>query len=50
VYVFDTGYGKLATDEAMREHGSERVTILHESSTVEGVEERGVETPVTAQG
>jgi IS4 transposase len=34
----------------MREHGSELGTIWHESLTVEVVEERGVETPVTAQG
>jgi Transposase DDE domain len=50
VYVFDTGYCKLATYDAMREHGRELVTILHESITVEVIEERGVETPVTAQG
>jgi hypothetical protein len=49
-YLFDTGYGKLATYDAIREHGSELVTILHESLTVEVSEERGVETPVTAQG
>lgn len=50
VYLFDTGYCKLATYDAIREHGSELVTILHESITVEGVAERVVETPVTAQG
>jgi Transposase DDE domain len=50
VYLFDTGYCKLATYDAIREHGSELVTILHESITVEIVEERVVETPVTAQG
>jgi DDE family transposase len=50
VYLCDTGYCKLATYDAIRAHGSELVTILHESITVEGVEERGVETPVTAQG
>ncbi len=50
VYLFDTGYCKLATYDAIREHGSELVTILHESITVEVIEERVVETPVTAQG
>jgi len=50
VYLFDTGYSKLATYDAIRAHGSEFVSILHESITVEVVEERGVETPVTAQG
>jgi Transposase DDE domain len=50
VYLFDTGYCKLATYDAIREHGSELVTILHESITVEVLEERVVETPVTAQG
>jgi len=49
-YVFDTGYCKLATYEASRQHGSELVSIRHESSTVEIVEERGVATPETAQG
>jgi DDE family transposase len=50
VYVFDTGYSKLATYDAIRKHGSELVSILHESITVELVEERGVATLVTAQG
>jgi IS4 transposase len=50
VYLFDTGYCKLATYDAIREHGSELVTILHESITVEVLEERMVEMPVTAQG
>lgn len=50
VYLFDTGYCKLATYDAIREHGSELVTILHESITVEVGAERVVETPVTAQG
>jgi putative transposase len=50
VYWFDTGDCKVATYDAIQEHGSELVTILHESITVEGVEERQVETPVTAQG
>ena len=50
VYLFDTGYCKLATYDAIREHGSDLVTILHESISVEVVEERPVLTPVTAQG
>jgi Transposase DDE domain len=50
VYLFDTGYCKLATYDAIREHGSALVTILHESITVEVVEERPVATPTTAQG
>jgi IS4 transposase len=50
VYLFDTGYSKLATYDAIRKHGSDLVSILHESITVEIVEERAVTTPVTAQG
>jgi IS4 transposase len=50
VYLFDTGYCKLATYDAIRKHGSDLVTILHENITVEVIEERVVETPVTAQG
>jgi hypothetical protein len=50
VYLFDTGYCKLATYDAIREHGSDLVTILHESITVEVAEERLVETPTTTQG
>jgi hypothetical protein len=50
VYLFDTGYCKLATYDAIREHGSDLVTILHESITVEVVEERPVATPTTAPG
>jgi Transposase DDE domain len=50
VYLFDTGYCKLATYDQIREHGGELVTVLHEGITVEVVEERAVETPVTAQG
>src|SRR5262249_16648243 len=50
VYLFDTGYCKLATYDAIRAHGSDLVTILHESITVESVEERVVATPVTARG
>jgi hypothetical protein len=49
-YVFDTGYCKLATYAAIREHGSDLVTLLHESLPVEVVEERPVPLPVTAQG
>jgi hypothetical protein len=50
VYLFDTGYSKLATYDAIRQHGSELVSILHERITVEVIEEREVATPVTAQG
>jgi hypothetical protein len=50
VYLFDTGYCKVATYDQIREHGCELVTVLHEGITVEVVEERTVETPVTAQG
>jgi len=50
VYLFDTGYCKLATYDQIRAHGCELVTILHASITVEVVEERAVVTAVTAQG
>jgi len=50
VYLFDTGYCKLATYDQIREHGCELVTVLHEGITMEVVEERTVATPVTAQG
>jgi hypothetical protein len=50
VYLFDTGSCKVATSDAIREHGSELGTIRHESITVEIVAERAVATPVTAQG
>jgi hypothetical protein len=50
LYLFDTGYCKLATYDAIREHGSDLVTILHESITVEVVEERSALPPVTALG
>jgi hypothetical protein len=50
VYLFDAGYCKLATYDQIREQGCELVTVLHESITVEVVEERVVATPVTAQG
>jgi hypothetical protein len=50
LYLFDTGYCKLATYDQIREHRCALVTVLHEGITVEVVEERAVETPVTAQG
>lgn len=50
LYLFDTGYCKLATYDQIRDHGSDLVTILHENITVEGVEERPIEQPLTAQG
>jgi hypothetical protein len=50
VYLFDTGYCKLATYDQIREQGCELVTVLHGGITVEVVEERTVATPVTAQG
>jgi IS4 transposase len=50
VYLFDTGYSKLATYDAIRQHGSELVSILHERITTESVEERVVVPPETAQG
>jgi Transposase DDE domain len=50
LYLFDTGYCKLATYDAIREHGSDLVTILHESINVEVVAERPVLTPETSQG
>jgi len=50
VYLFDTGYSKLATYDAIRKHGSELVSILHESIPVELIEEREIPTAVTAQG
>jgi IS4 transposase len=50
VYLFDTGYSKLATYDAIRKHGSELVSILHENITVEIVDERVIATPKTAQG
>jgi hypothetical protein len=49
-YLFDTGYRTLATSEAIREHGSELVTLFHDSIAGEVVEERPVPTPETAQG
>jgi Transposase DDE domain len=50
LYLFDTGYCKLATYDQIREHRCELVTVLHEGITVEVVEERAVQTPVTAPG
>lgn len=48
--LLDTGYCQRATYDAMREHGSERVTIRHESIPVEVSAARAGETPVTAPG
>jgi IS4 transposase len=50
VYLFDTGFCKLATYDQIRARGGELVTVLHAGITVEVVEERPVVTPVTAQG
>ncbi len=50
VYLFETGYCKLAPYDAIREHGSDLVTLLHESISVEVVAERPVPRPATAQG
>jgi hypothetical protein len=50
VYLFDTGSSKLATYEAIRQHGSELVSILPASLTVAIIEEREIPTAVTAQG
>jgi hypothetical protein len=50
LYLFDTGYGKLAPYDAIRTHGSDLVSILHKNITVEVIEERVTEPLVTAQG
>ena len=50
LYLFDTGYCKVTTYDAIREHGSDLVTILHASIAVEVVAERPVLTPETPQG
>jgi hypothetical protein len=50
LYLFDTGYFKLATYDQIREHGSDLVTVLHDNLTVEVVAESPVETPLTPQG
>ncbi len=50
LYLFDTGYCKLATSDQLREQSCDLVTVRHESITVAVVEERGVDTPVTTQG
>lgn len=50
VYLFDTGYCKLATYDAIRKHGSDLVTILHEGIQVEVEAELPIPTPVTAHG
>jgi hypothetical protein len=49
-YLFATGYSQLATSEAIRKHGRERVALLHESLTGDLVAEREGATPETAQG
>jgi IS4 transposase len=50
LYLFDTGYFRLATYDQIREHGSDLVTVLHENIKVEVVAELPVECPVTAHG
>jgi Transposase DDE domain len=50
LYLFDTGYCKLATYDQIREQGCDLVTALPESITAEVVEERVADTPMTAQG
>lgn len=50
LYVFDTGYCKLATYDQIREHGCDLVTVLHENIKVEVVAELPVVSPVTAPG
>jgi Transposase DDE domain len=50
VYLFDTGYFKLATYDQIREHGSDLVTILHDNIKVEGVAEYPIARPLTAPG
>jgi Transposase DDE domain len=47
---FDTGYGKLATYDALREHGRDWVTLLPASISVEVREERPGPRSATAQG
>jgi hypothetical protein len=48
--LFATGYSQLATSEAIRKHGRERVALLHESLTGDLVAEREGAPPETAQG
>jgi hypothetical protein len=50
VYLFDTGYCKVATYDQIRAQGCELVTVLHAGITVEVVEERMGAAPITAQG
>jgi hypothetical protein len=50
LFLFDTGYFKLATSDQVREHGCDLVTVLHENRKVEVVAELPVECPVTAPG
>jgi IS4 transposase len=50
LYVFDTGYCKLATYDQIRAHGSDLVTVLRENIKVEVVAEYPVVSPGTAPG
>ncbi len=50
LYLFDTGYCKLVTYDAIRAHGSDMVSILHKNITVEVIEERVGAPVLTAQG
>jgi len=50
VYLFDTGYFKLAAYDQIREHGSDLVTILHDNIRVELVAEYPALSPLTAPG
>jgi Transposase DDE domain len=50
VYVFDTGYCRLATYDQIREHGSDLVTVLHDNISVEVVAEYPVVSPLAPPG
>jgi IS4 transposase len=50
LYLFDTGYCKLATYDQIRAHGSDLVTVLHDNIRVEVVTEYPIVSPVTAPG
>jgi IS4 transposase len=50
LYLFDTGYFKLATYDQTREHGSDLVPVLHNNISVEVVAEYPVESALTPQG
>jgi hypothetical protein len=50
VYLFDTGYFKLATYDQIRQHGCDLVTVLHENISVAVVAEYPVVSPLTPQG